>query len=43
MNEEISMRESIEAGAPNIKYTKGDVRMGMQEDTQGKQLAAAIW
>lgn len=43
MNEEISMRESIEAGAPNIKYNKGDIRMGMQEDTQGKQIAAEIW
>ena len=43
MNEEISMRESIEAGAPNIKYNRGDIRMGMQEDTQGKQIAAEIW
>ena len=43
MNEEISMRESIEAGAPNIKYNKGDIRMGMEEDTQGKQIAAEIW
>ena len=43
MNEEISMRESIETGAPNIKYNKGDIRMGMEEDTQGKQIAAEIW
>ena len=43
MNEEISMRESIETGAPNIKYNRGDIRMGMEEDTQGKQIAAEIW
>ena len=43
MDEKISMRESIEAGAPNIKYNRGDIRMGMEEDTQGKQVAAEIW
>ena len=43
MNEEISMRESIETGAPNIKYNKGDIRMGMEEDTQGRTVAAEIW
>ena len=35
MEEKISMRESIETGAPNIKYNRGDIRMGMEEDTQG--------
>ena len=43
MDEKISMRESIETGAPNIKYNRGDIRMGMEEDTQGKQVAAEIW
>ena len=43
MNEEISMRESIETGAPDIKYNRGDIRMGNQENTQEKQIAAEIW
>ena len=43
MEEKISMRESIETGAPDIKYNKGDIRMGMEEDTQGKTVAAEIW
>ena len=43
MNEEISMRESIETGAPDIKYNRGDIRMGREEDMQGKQIAAEIW
>ena len=43
MDEEISMRESIETGAPNIRYNKGDIRMGMQEDQRGKEIAAEIW
>jgi len=43
MNEEISMRESIETGAPDIKYNRGDIRMGNQENTQDKQIAAEIW
>ena len=37
------MRESIETGAPNIKYNKGDIRMGMQEDQRSKEIAAEIW
>ena len=32
MNEQISMRESIETGAPDIKYNRGDIRMGREED-----------
>ena len=43
MNEEISMNESIQAGAPDINYRKGDVMMGGGEDEQGKQVAASIW
>ncbi len=43
MEEKFSMNESIQAGAPNIKYNRGDIRMGMEEDTQGKQVAAEIW
>ena len=43
MEEKISMNESIQAGAPDIKYSGGDIRMGGQEDTQGKQVAAEIW
>ena len=43
MDEKISMRESIETGAPDIKYNKGDIRMGMEEDTQGRTVAAEIW
>jgi len=43
MEEKILMNESIEAGAPDIKYSGGDIRMGGQEDMQGKQVAAEIW
>ena len=44
MDEEISMRESIEAGAPDIKYNRGDIRMGGREPRdQGKEIAAEIW
>ena len=28
MEDKISMNESIEAGAPSIKYDQGDIRMG---------------
>jgi hypothetical protein len=28
MDEKISMNESIQAGAPDIKYSSGDIRMG---------------
>ena len=44
MNEEISMNESIQAGAPDIKYNRGDIRMGGREPRdQGKEIAAEIW
>ena len=43
MDEEISMRESIETGAPDIRYNRGDIRMGQEDDMQGKQMAAEIW
>ena len=44
MNEEISMNESIQAGAPDIKYSGGDIRMGKQEpNDQSMQIAAEIW
>ena len=43
MNEEISMNESIRAGAPDIKYNRGDIRMGGGEDQQGMEIAAEIW
>ena len=42
MEEQISMNESIDAGAPSIKYDKGDVQMG-GKDMQGKEVAAQIW
>ena len=36
--------ESIEAGAPSIKYNRGDVRMGQgQGDKRSMQVAAQIW
>jgi ethanolamine utilization protein EutQ (cupin superfamily) len=36
--------ESIEAGAPSIKYNRGEVRMGQsQEDQRSMQVAAEIW
>ena len=38
------MSETIEAGAPSIKYNRGDVRMGQgQEDQRSMQVAAQIW
>ena len=44
MEEKISMNESIQAGAPDIKYSRGDIRMGGQEpNDQSKQIAAEIW
>ena len=44
MNEEISMNESIQAGAPDINYKQGDVMMGGREPSdQSKQVAAQIW
>ena len=43
MEDKISMTESIDAGAPSIKYDRGDVQMGGGEDEQGKQVAAQIW
>ena len=45
MNEEISMRESIEAGAPDIKYNQGDIKMANQAigGGEGKEIAAEIW
>ena len=44
MEEKISMNESIQAGAPDIKYSGGDIRMGGQEPhDQSMQIAAEIW
>ena len=46
MEEQISMNESIDAGAPSIKYDRGDVQMGGEmggEDMRGKEMAAQIW
>ena len=44
MEEKISMNESIKAGAPDIKYSGGDIRMGGQEpNDQSMQIAAEIW
>ena len=43
MEEKISMNESIQAGAPDIKYNKGDIRMGGGKDQQGMEIAAEIW
>ena len=43
MDEKISMNESIQAGAPDTKYNRGDIRMGGGEDQQGKEIAAEIW
>ena len=41
---EEKMSETIEAGAPSIKYNRGDVRMGQgQEDQRSMQIAAQIW
>ena len=38
-----TMNQSIDAGAPDINYKRGDVMMGGGEDEQGKQVAASIW
>ena len=39
-----TMNQSIDAGAPDIKYNKGDIRMGGQEpNDQSMQIAAEIW
>ena len=43
MEEKISMNESIQAGAPEIKYNRGDIRMGRGQDQQGMEIAAEIW
>ena len=43
MDEKISMTESIQAGAPDIKYNRGDIRMSAEKDMQGKEIAAEIW
>ena len=40
---EEQISESIEAGAPDIKYNQGDIGRGAPEDEQGKQVAAQIW
>ena len=41
---EEKMSETIEAGAPSIKYNRGDIRMGGAEgNEQSKQIAAQIW
>ena len=40
---EEQMSESIEAGAPSIKYDQGDIGMAKGEDEQGRQVAAQIW
>ena len=45
MEEKISMNESIQAGAPDIKYNQGDIRMANQAigGGEGKEIAAEIW
>ena len=45
MDEEISMNKSIQAGAPDINYKQGDVRMANQAigGGEGKEIAAEIW
>ena len=41
---EEKMSETIEAGAPSIKYNRGDIRMGQgQGDQRSMQVAAKIW
>jgi hypothetical protein len=40
---EEQMSQSIEAGAPDIKYNQGDIGRGQPQDEQGKQVAAKIW
>ena len=45
MEEKFSMNESIQAGAPDIKYNRGDIRMANQAigGGEGKEIAAEIW
>ena len=45
MEEKISMNESIQAGAPDIKYSSGDIRMANQAigGGEGMEIAAEIW
>ena len=40
---EEQMSQSIETGAPSIKYDKGDIGMAKGEDEQGRKVAAQIW
>jgi len=41
---EEKMSETIEAGAPSIKYNRGDIRMGEgQGNQESMQIAAQIW
>jgi hypothetical protein len=40
---EEQMSQSIETGAPSIKYDKGDIGMAKVEDEQGRKVAAQIW
>ena len=41
---EEKMSDTIEAGAPSIKYNRGDVRMGQgRGDQRSMQIAAEIW
>ena len=41
---EEKMSETIEAGAPSIKYNRGDIRMGQgRGDQRSMQIAAEIW
>ena len=41
---EEKMSETIEAGAPSIKYNRGDIRMGQgRGDQRSMQVAAEIW
>jgi hypothetical protein len=40
---EEQMSESIEAGAPDIKYNAGDIGRAAPQDEEGKQVAAQIW
>ena len=45
MEEKFSMNESIQAGAPDIKYNRGDIRMANQAigGGEGREIAAEIW
>ena len=40
---EEQISQSIETGAPSIKYDKGDIGMAKGEDEQGRKVAAQIW